>query len=73
MLFIRVPESKAVKNRLHVDVSPIDRTRAEEVRRLIELGARRVDIGQGERKWDVLADLEGNEFCVLRSLADDHT
>jgi Glyoxalase-like domain len=69
MLFIRVPEGKAVKNRLHVDVSPIDRTRAAEVERLIDLGARRVDIGQGEQKWDVLADPEGNEFCVLRSLA----
>jgi Glyoxalase-like domain len=71
MLFIRVPEGKAVKNRLHVDVSPIDRTRAEEVERLIDLGARRVDIGQGEQKWDVLSDPEGNEFCVLRSLAVD--
>lgn len=69
ILFIRVPEGKVVKNRLHLDVSPIDRTRAEEVRRLLDLGAGRADIGQGEQNWDVLADPEGNEFCVLRSLA----
>jgi hypothetical protein len=74
MLFIRVPEDKAVqKNRLHVDVSPIDRGRAEEVERLLALGASRVDIGQGERSWEVLADPEGNEFCVLRSLSVDDT
>jgi len=68
VLFIRVPESKTVKNRLHIDVSPIDRGHDEEVERLLALGARRVDIGQGEQRWDVLADPEGNEFCVLRSL-----
>jgi catechol 2,3-dioxygenase-like lactoylglutathione lyase family enzyme len=68
LLFTRVPESKTVKNRLHIDVSPIDRSRDEEVERLLALGARHVDIGQGERSWVVLADPEGNEFCVLRSL-----
>ena len=68
LLFIRVPESKTVKNRLHIDVSPIDRGHDEEVERLLALGARRVDIGQGEQSWTVLADPEGNEFCVLRSL-----
>ena len=68
LLFTRVPESKAVKNRLHIDVSPIDRSRDEEVERLLALGARHVDIGQGEQNWVVLADPEGNEFCVLRSL-----
>jgi hypothetical protein len=51
------------------DVSPIDTTQAEEVARLEALGARRVDIGQGEVPWVVMADPEGNEFCVLRSLA----
>ena len=70
LVFIRVPESKAVKNRLHIDVSPIDRSRDEEVERLLALGARHVDIGQGEQSWVVLADPEGNEFCVLRSLQD---
>ena len=68
LLFIRVPESKTVKNRLHIDVSPIDCSRDEEVERLIGLGARHVDIGQGEHSWVVLADPEGNEFCVLRTL-----
>jgi hypothetical protein len=68
LLFIRVPESKTVKNRVHLDVSPIDCSRDEEVARLLALGARHVDIGQGEQTWVVLADPEGNEFCVLRSL-----
>ncbi len=68
VLFIRVPESKTVKNRLHIDVSPINRGHDEEVERVLALGARRVDIGQGEQRWDVLADPEGKEFCVVRSL-----
>jgi len=68
LLFIHLPETKTIKNRLHIDVSPIDRGQHEEVERLLALGARRVDIEQGEQRWDVLADPEGNEFCVLRSL-----
>ena len=68
LMFIRVPESKTVKNRLHLDVSPVDRAQADEVERILALGARHVDIGQGEQTWVVLADPEGNEFCVLRSL-----
>src|SRR6478735_5346842 len=64
-----VPEGKTVKNRVHLDISPIDCTQAEEVARLEALGARRVDIGQGDESWVVMADPEGNEFCVLRSLA----
>ena len=68
LVFVQVPETKSVKNRLHIDVSPIDRERDEEVERLLGLGARHVDIGQGEQNWVVLADPEGNEFCVLRSL-----
>ncbi len=71
LTFVRVPEAKTVKNRLHIDVSPIDRARDAEVERLLALGARRVDIGQGEQRWVVLADPEGNEFCVLRSLQAD--
>lgn len=66
ILFAKVPESKSVKNRLHIDVSPRDRDQDEEVERIIALGARRVDIGQGDVLWVVLADPEGNEFCVLR-------
>jgi len=68
LTFVRVPESKTIKNRLHIDVSPIDRSQDAEVERLLALGARRVDIGQGAQPWVVLADPEGNEFCVLRSL-----
>lgn len=67
LLFLRVPEGKQVKNRLHLDLRPSDQ--AAEVERLIALGARRVDIGQGEPTWVVLADPEGNEFCVLRALS----
>ena len=65
LLFLRVPDDKAGKNRLHLDLRPVDQT--AEVERLLGLGARRVDIGQGEDvSWVVLADPEGNEFCVLR-------
>jgi hypothetical protein len=70
IVFAPVPEDKVVKNRLHIDVRSIDRTPAEEVDRLIALGARRVDIGQGNVPWTVLADPEGNEFCVLRQLVE---
>lgn len=69
LLFIRVPEGKTVKNRLHIDVSPIDSSQEDEVQRLLALGAKHVDIGQGQQTWVVLVDPEGNEFCVLRSLA----
>ncbi|WP_166392059.1 VOC family protein [Nocardioides ochotonae] len=66
----RVPEGKAAKNRLHLDLSPIDTTQAAEVARLERLGARSADVGQtGAESWIVMADPEGNEFCVLRSLA----
>ncbi|MEV0011317.1 VOC family protein [Streptomyces sp. NPDC047973] len=70
LVFIRVPEGKAVKNRLHLDVSPIDAGTEEEVARLVALGATRADVGQGPgRSWVVMADPEGNEFDVLRTLA----
>jgi predicted enzyme related to lactoylglutathione lyase len=65
IVFLTVPEHKAVKNRLHLDLSPDDRD--AEVERIIGLGARKVEVGQGEdATWVVLADPEGNEFCVLR-------
>ena len=70
LVFIRVPEAKTVKNRVHLDVSPVGCDRDEEVARLEKLGARRVDVGQGEAPWVVLADPEGNEFCVLGRRAD---
>ncbi len=67
MTFVPVPGTKAIKNRLHIDVNPVGCDQAQEVARLIGLGARRVDVGQGEQSWVVLADPEGNEFCVLRT------
>jgi glyoxalase superfamily protein len=69
LLFVRVPDPKAGKNRLHLDLRPADQE--GEVRRLIALGARRVSVGQGsDVSWVVLADPEGNEFDVLRPLRD---
>jgi hypothetical protein len=65
LTFARVPEGKIVKNRVHLDVSPADREQDEEVRRLLNLGARHADVGQGDVSWVTLADPEGNEFCVL--------
>jgi hypothetical protein len=65
LLFVHVPEPKSIKNRLHLDFRPDDRD--AEVERLLGLGAMRADIGQGDQSWVVLADPEGNEFCVLRS------
>ncbi|MFJ3223287.1 VOC family protein [Streptomyces sp. NPDC086783] len=68
LTFARVPEGKTVKNRLHIDVNPTDREQDEEVRRLLDLGARHADVGQtGDESWVTLADPEGNEFCVLAS------
>jgi hypothetical protein len=64
ILFLAVPEAKSVKNRVHLDLRPDDQ--AAEVARLISMGARHVDIGQRDVSWVVLADLEGNEFCILR-------
>ncbi|MFF8379331.1 VOC family protein [Streptomyces sp. NPDC015661] len=70
LCFTLVPEGKTVKNRLHIDVSPIDGSTEDEVTRLLGLGATKVDVGQGPgRSWVVMADPEGNEFCVLRTLA----
>lgn len=63
LLFLGVPDDKIVKNRLHLDFTPEDQQ--AEVQRVLALGARRVDVGQGEQSWVVLADPEGNEFCIL--------
>jgi Glyoxalase-like domain len=68
IVFALVPEGKAVKNRLHIDVSPLG-DHQEEVERILALGATKADVGQGDVKWVVMRDPEGNEFCVLRSLA----
>jgi hypothetical protein len=72
LLFIEVPEDKQVKNRIHLDLVPTEGTRDEELARLLEIGARTVEDlrnpdGSG---WVVLADPEGNEFCILRSEAE---
>jgi hypothetical protein len=64
-VFLAVPEPRTVKNRMHFDVVVRDCEPAEEVERLEGLGATRVDIGQGDVPWTVMADPEGNEFCVL--------
>ncbi len=72
LLFVAVAEPKTTKNRVHLDLQPTDRTRDEEVERVVSLGAtvvadhRRPD-GTG---WVTLADVEGNEFCVERSAAE---
>ncbi|HEX4862985.1 MAG TPA: VOC family protein [Acidimicrobiales bacterium] len=72
LLFLRVPDDKVVKNRLHLDLRPEDQV--AEVARLESLGARTVDIGQGpDSTWVVMADPEGNEFCVLRALDAEET
>jgi hypothetical protein len=68
LVFVSVPEGKTVKNRLHIDLAPSQDTGQEaEVRRLEALGATRADVGQDPDKvsWVVMADPEGNEFCVL--------
>ena len=72
LLFIQVPEGKSGKNRVHLDLQPQDRTRDEEIERLLTFGAtllddRRNADGTG---WATLADPEGNEFCVERSAAE---
>ncbi|GAB3847752.1 VOC family protein [Dactylosporangium cerinum] len=72
MLFVEVPEGKAGKNRIHLDLQPTDATRDEEVQRILGLGATivgdfRKEDGTG---WVTMADPEGNEFCVERSATE---
>ena len=72
LLFLKVPERKELKNRLHLDLRPEDQD--AEVARLEELGARQVSVGQGAAAtWVVMADPDGNEFCVLRALRPGET
>ena len=67
MCFMPVTDEKIVKNRVHVDLTTSASDREQEIERLLTLGARRIDIGQtGKESWTVLADPEGNEFCVIR-------
>jgi len=69
---VPVPEAKATKNRLHFDLRADGVTTSDELDRLLSLGARRADVGQGaDVSWVVLADPEDNEFCLLsRSVQD---
>ncbi|MEV0062199.1 VOC family protein [Nocardia sp. NPDC058379] len=72
LLFSRSTEPKREKLRLHLDVNPTDRDQDAELRRLLAAGARPVEIGQtGAESWHVLADPEGNEFCLLRRRIED--
>jgi hypothetical protein len=69
--FCWVPDGpKRSKNRLHLDLNATDRDQSSELTRLLALGARPTDVGQGDVSWHVLADPEGNEFCLLRSQVD---
>ncbi|WP_256838489.1 VOC family protein [Ornithinimicrobium faecis] len=68
LVFVPVPEGKSVKNRLHLDLAPhSSQDRDAEIQRLLDLGATQIEVGQNpdEVTWTVLADPEGNEFCVL--------
>ena len=70
LYFGKVPEVKTIKNRVHLDVIPADRSQDEEIARLVGLGASVVSDGRPEVGWVVLADPEGNEFCVEISAAE---
>jgi hypothetical protein len=72
VLFIEVPERKQVKNRIHFDLRPVEGSRDDELDRLVKLGATTVDDRRNPNGsgWVVLADPEGNEFCILRSDAE---
>lgn len=69
VVFVPSADTKQVKNRIHFDLNPAGEGMAAELDRLLALGARRVDIGQGDQPWAVLADPEGNEFCLLAETA----
>lgn len=66
LVLSRVAEPKRQKLRMHLDVNATDRDQAAELERLLGLGATLVDIGQAKVRWHVLADPEGNEFCLLK-------
>jgi len=71
LVFVPVHEPKTLKNRVHIDVNPTGSDQEAELERLLALGARRVDVGQtADVSWVVLADPEGNEFCLLRRRVD---
>lgn len=71
LVFVPVADPKVVKNRVHIDVNPTGCDQDEELARLLALGATKVDVGQGDQSWVVLADPEGNEFCLLATRHDE--
>ena len=74
LVFGPVPDPTPGKLRLHIDVNPTDRDQDAELERLLGLGATRADVGQrGDEGWHVLADPEGNEFCLLQRRLDPLT
>ena len=77
LLFLRVPDPTPGKNRLHLDLNATDRDQDAELQRLLALGATPVDVGQeplsDTMTWHVLADPEGNEFCLLRARVEPLT
>jgi catechol 2,3-dioxygenase-like lactoylglutathione lyase family enzyme len=68
IIFLASTDDKLHKNRFHLDICPVDTSRDGEVRRLEQLGAKRIDIGQGDVSWVVMQDPVGNEFCVMRTV-----
>jgi hypothetical protein len=70
LVFVPVPEPKSIKNRIHLDLNPTGVDQEQELERLLALGATRADVGQGDVPWIVLADPQGNEFCLLSSRVD---
>ena len=70
LYFVQVPEGKTIKNRVHLDVMPADRTQDEEIDRLTGLGATIVSDRRPDFGWVILADPEGNEFCVEISVGE---
>jgi hypothetical protein len=71
LVFGKVPEGKSVKNRLHIDLNAsAGSTQEAELERLLALGARHADVGQRDVSWIVLADPDGNEFCLLKSTVE---
>ncbi|MGH9047804.1 MAG: VOC family protein [Acidimicrobiales bacterium] len=71
VLVLAAPQAKGAKNRLHIDLNPVGTDQSAELGRILDLGAVEVDIGQGEPSWVVLADPEGNEFCLLSRRFDE--
>jgi predicted enzyme related to lactoylglutathione lyase len=70
LVLVPVPEPKTSKNRVHLDLNPSGCDQAEELQRLLALGAQPVNVGQVDVPWVVLADPEGNEFCLLARRVD---